>query len=332
MPLRRTVLLLAMLAALVMAPSSVFAASPNELRAADVSPVIGLSTHPFAFSIQYHSAADNPAQSVSVSVAGISMPLLLVSGTAIDGTWQATGPLPTGTWTVTFTAQVANGEQPSLTFGEVQVVADSPSASAGSGGGAENPISDPGSGGSSSGQPAPQVTAVPSASTAPAPASHVPRPSTSPAPAASARRAEAVTHQRPRPGRSGAGEKSATPATAPGRSGAPPGRVGASDSSDPPLLWTILFLGGSVVGGVALVGTAWVLLGSRREREAAPAIIPDAVEPDLAQRAISTLEQRAMRRARIRQIDDPILAGLGLDEETTTAESPRRRPGGRPPR
>jgi hypothetical protein len=91
----------------------------------------------------------------------------------------------------------------------------------------------------------------------------------------------------------------------------------------------LLFLWGiAAVGALALMGTAWLLVAGRQRP--VPAGDPPGGEYDLATRAIATVEQRALRRARLRQEDDPILAGLGLEEEAKRAPSPRSRRGGRP--
>jgi hypothetical protein len=326
------VLLLATLAALLMAPSSVSAAQPNELRAADVSPSSGLTSKPFTFSVEYGSRAGNPAQSVSLSVAGTTVPLSLVSGTAVGGTWQTTRLLLPGVWAVTFRAQVAKGNQPSLAFGTVEVLDAISPPTAGSSVGPVDSASDGGTGGSSW-QPAPQFTPTPVPSSEGAPESRAPRATTSAAPATSGSSTKPATREHPRARRSGSAEPTAAPAGAPRRgSGETTDGPAAPKPGDPPVLWLVLLLGVSGVGVVALLGTAWMLLMARREREIVAAEAADASEPDLAPRTVATIEQRAMRRARLRQADDPILAGLGLDDETTRAASPRRRPGDRPKR
>jgi hypothetical protein len=90
---------------------------------------------------------------------------------------------------------------------------------------------------------------------------------------------------------------------------------------EPLLVWGI-----GAIGVVALVGSGWLLVAGRRQ----PAADAVAAEGDLAIRGIRSIEQRALRRARLRQDEDPILAGLGLDDDATRAPSPRSRRGGRP--
>lgn len=346
MPRRRPLLILAMLAALVVAPSSVSGAPPNELRAAAVTPSSGWTTTPFIFSVEYHSSAGNPAQSVSASAAGIDLPLLLVSGTAVNGSWRGSRLLPAGTWAVTFSARVAKGPEPSLQYGVVTVASASAPPSAG-GNGPVISADDADSGGGSSWQPAPQVTTTPRPSSEPAPETAAPPASRSVAPAPSSDRADPGASQRPRGRRDRSAEPSITPAGAAMTGGASPDQESADEPGAPPVLSLVLLIGLSAVGAVTLIGTGWVLLAARRERETAPVEAAAATEPDIAMRAIATVEQRALRRARLRQADDPILAGLGLDEETSRTAppgsasagrtpprtvSPRRQPGDRPRR
>jgi hypothetical protein len=103
----------------------------------------------------------------------------------------------------------------------------------------------------------------------------------------------------------------------------------AGNEADPSTLWLVLLWGVAAVGAAALVGTTWLLVAERREPAAADAL--DGSEADLAASAIPTVERRARRRARLRQEDDPILAGLGLEDEARRAPSPRSRRAG-PPR
>ena len=118
-----------------------------------------------------------------------------------------------------------------------------------------------------------------------------------------------------------------------GRAAPPPA---SEEQSNPQPLWLLLVSGIAAVGAVAMVGTGWLLAAARREREAA-AEASDGSDADPAVRAIPTVEQRALRRARLRQSDDPILAGLGLEDErprsgppaATKAASPKPRRGGR---
>lgn len=334
MPGRRSVVLLAMLAALVWAPSSVSAAQPDQLSSGDALPVVGEGGLSYVLSVQYTSTTGNAAQTVSAVVAGQTISLILVSGSALDGTWVATTTLPEGTWVVTFNAATATGPQPPPTFSSVTVGAagSSPApAQSTDPSGTDDPSSGPGS----SGNPAPQPTVSPKPSHA-APHRRPGRATSSPAPAVTPGR-DTGTHDRPRPRRSSTADPSATPETEiAGGQGTPPPEPIKQPESDGP--WWVLVWVSAVVGAVALAGVGWLLLAGRRERLAAEA--GDGSDADLAVRAIPSVEQRALRRARLRQSDDPILAGLGLDEDpprtkprtATRAASPRPRRGGRPER
>ncbi|HEX6656147.1 MAG TPA: hypothetical protein VF153_08060 [Candidatus Limnocylindria bacterium] len=330
MPGSRSLVLLAMLAALVWTPSSVSAAQPNQLSSGDALPVVGDSPTSFVLSVQYASTGSNAAQTVTAMVAGQTIPLALLSGSALDGIWGATVTLPEGVWIVTFNATTAGGPQPPPTYSEVTVNAPASSPAPAP---SDDPsgTDDPGNGPGRSANPAPQATASPRASH-PAPQRQAARPSSSAAPEIT--RGEGDRHERPRPRRARDDDPSATPESEiAGGTGTPPPEPIKQPGPDG--LWWVLVWGSGVVGIIALMGTGWLLLAGRRERRAAEAGDLDA---DLAGRAIPTVEQRALRRARLRQSDDPILAGLGLDEKrtrpkpraATRAASPRPRRGGRP--
>jgi hypothetical protein len=317
---RHVTVVLAMLAALVVAPSSAFAAQPNQLRAASVSPGSGTVATVFTMSVQYVSPAGNPASSVTASVAGISLPLVRVSGSATDGTWRTFTLLPAGGWTVTFRANVSSGPQPTASASVVVccVATSGPSTTSQPSDSVAEPGAGTGSDGSS--QPAPASTATPKPSAQPAPASRsaAPRATTDVAPSAAAVRDGGAGGAHPRPGTRRSG--SAAPSSEP--EGATTSRATTAATGDhetvppngnPDLLWLVLMIGLAGVAAVALLGTGWLLVAGRQERTGE---MPEAVpaESDVALRAIPTVEQRAVRRARLRQADDPILAGLGLDE------------------
>ena len=180
-------------------------------------------------------------------------------------------------------------------------------------------------------EPAPSVAAAPAAVA-------TPRPSVAPAteekPVARLTSSLVETapargggHQRdrtrPRPGRTRSAEPSASAQTAPS-SAAGGVRPAGSDDTGPTGPEPILLWGIGAIGGAALVGSTWLLVARRRE----PAV--DAVAAEgVAYRGIPSIEQRARRRARLRQDEDPILAGLGLDD-ASRAPSPTSRRGGRP--
>lgn len=126
---RRASTILAMLAALMVAPSSVSAANPNQLSAATVQPSTGTTSTTFVLSVTYTSGAGNAATSVTATVAGRTIPMTISSGTPLNGRWVATTTqLPVGAWPVTFEA-VAKGQDPRISGGPITVIGDQPSPS-----------------------------------------------------------------------------------------------------------------------------------------------------------------------------------------------------------
>src|SRR5699024_4257574 len=84
MRLRRGLFVLAIVAALWGAPSSVSAAV-NDLSSPQVSPTSGSVTTVFTFRVRYDGGF--PAASVTVTVAGLTIPMILESGSLTAGTW-----------------------------------------------------------------------------------------------------------------------------------------------------------------------------------------------------------------------------------------------------
>jgi hypothetical protein len=309
---RSAVILLAMLAALVGAPSPVSAVAPNALLNPAVTPATGTTATVFALSVNYRSLAGNPANAVTATVAGTTVPLSLVSGSATDGTWTGTTTLPAGSWIVTFHATVSKGRQPSISSGLVSVdlVVSPPPSIPGSqpSSDANSPADAP-----STAQPRPRSSVNPSPSHAATPASAVPRQSDGAAPGASeASSPRSPGHGRAPHGRSAVADSSTSPAGAAAQSAAPQGR-GDAQGVGSDVVGLVLLFGIAGVAAVALLGAAWIVMTSRRDRGKPSLVVADS--GDQASEDIPTVEQRAMRRARLRPSDDPILAALGLGEE-----------------
>jgi len=324
MPWRRASTILAVLAALTVAPSSVFAAAPNQLTQPSLQPNVGTTETAFVLSVVYRSEAGNPASAVTATVAGKTVSMSMVAGTSVDGSWTATTLLPVGSWKVTYTA-VAKGPDPRISGGVITVADPQPTPS-GSGGSTPDAASEPAS---------PAATAAPDPVETAAPSSGGAAPSRGAQPTAPASNASPA----PAPGIPGAGERpsggnggaepsasAAVVVPAPGDSEAPTegGATGVIDgpaSSDP--LDAILLFGFAGVAAVAMLGVGWLLVtGRQRDAEPSPADAGSALDPAI--RAIPTVEQRALRRARISGADDPILAALGLPENEAPAEEPRK--------
>jgi hypothetical protein len=115
--------LLILLAASLLPASSAVAAPPNRLQGASVDPSAGTTATVFTFSVRYRGDVSSPAVSVTATVAGLQVPLSLVSGTPTDGVYAGTSTLPAGTWMVTFEAIAQSGNNPTATAGPVQVSA-----------------------------------------------------------------------------------------------------------------------------------------------------------------------------------------------------------------
>ncbi|HEU5056966.1 MAG TPA: hypothetical protein VFU21_10600, partial [Kofleriaceae bacterium] len=96
----------------------------------------------------------------------------------------------------------------------------------------------------------------------------------------------------------------------------PPSPLG--DGSE--TVWAIMIGGLVAVAAIGLIGALWLFAGRRRHAataQASSAAAP-AAEP-LAETTDQLLSRRSRNRARITMTDDPVLAGMGLDD------SPRRR-------
>jgi hypothetical protein len=119
MRMLRGFFVLAIVAALWGAPSSVSAAA-NELSAPQVSPPTGDTTTPFTFRVRYDGGFR--ATSVGVTVAGLTIPMTLESGSRTAGWWRGSSLLPVGAWSTVFEATVSQGPAATLT-GPVVVVA-----------------------------------------------------------------------------------------------------------------------------------------------------------------------------------------------------------------
>lgn len=329
---------LAILAALLGAPSVALAAAPNTLAAPAVAPPAGSTATTFGFSVSYHSSGGNPAGSVSASVAGRTLSMSLAAGTPVSGTWTAASVLPAGAWRVTFRAFPSRGPQPTLEGPTVSVFpvasttpAPTPSAPPGSQDASANADADP----ASVTSPAPTGEPLPVASPAPSsqalaeqvPGSTAGEGSAAPPPAAPAgsgssgavgppaRVPSSAAPGAPHPGTSEAAAPGASRSTSASRGLGIDGLGGAPLAGASELVWLLMGGGLIAVAVIALLGTAWLLLARRRREERPVARETGAalrVSPDDATRAL--LDRRSRRRARIRETDDPVLASMGLDE------------------
>jgi hypothetical protein len=84
-------------------------AAPNKLSNGAVSPASGNPATIFTFTVQYEGAA----ATVTASVAGLTVPMSPVPGSAND-TFRGTASLPVGSWQVTFLADATTGKDDDL--------------------------------------------------------------------------------------------------------------------------------------------------------------------------------------------------------------------------
>ncbi len=355
--------LLAIAAALLWAPLTVSAGSENTLWGAAVSPPSGTTATAFVLSVRYQGPTGATAGAITATVAGRSLPMRLVAGSATDGSWAASATLPAGAWTTRFVAAAPSGADSTLTGPSVTVVDAAPASAAptaflsplpavkASPGDSSLPVAEP--------QPsAPTPAAAPAATASPAsidataataspastarPADAAPAtstPATRPTAAAQATGgaagagASGVTGSPDTAARSPApsgGGANAVPRASPAATGAAEGQR-ARDAAAPGLTPTMLAALFAMTF-LAAVGVAFILLAARRRSaETASVVSPRREprrEPGLTSSMEAMLAERAARRGRIRAVDDPILRGMGLDQDG----EPRAGRPGEPPR
>jgi hypothetical protein len=310
---RRAIVVLAMLAALVVAPSSVSAAEPNELLGAAITPSAGTTATLFELSVSY--SGGNPANAVTATVGGKTVALWLSSGNELDGTWTGATALPQGSWWVTFRADVSRKRDPTALAGPVSVSLgdtqppESPRSSQ------PADTTDPTDAPATS-EPEPQPSAISSPGGAGAPVDGPAEPSGSTQAAASEGPSASKAGHRDAPhGRSAGARASGSldGGVAPAQPTAAAGPGGGGQGVGNELVGMVLLIGVVGVAGVALLGAAWIIVASRRDRREPSLVVPPP--SDAAVAAIPAVEQRARRRARLRPSDDPILAALGLNDE-----------------
>ena len=267
---RRVAVLLAILAALAGAPSSVSAALPNRLSQASVTPLSGDPSTVFVVTVRYRSAAGNPANAVSVNAGGQLTAMTLVSGTATDGTWSGTTNLPPGAWDITVEASVATGPQPSLLAGTVSVAGAAASPAANGGNAPSKSDGPDGEGGGPGPSPVPQpaATSAPTAMatlaptmrrTAVAPSQPPTGPARGVAPAGPGRSGEAPARP-PRANRTSSSVGAQVSASAtPGDPGTTAPRQDSGDLGLAMLIGTLTVgvVGAARVGVAARRGAAW---------------------------------------------------------------------------
>jgi len=353
MRLLRGFLVLAIVAALWGAPPSVSAAV-NELSSPQVTPGTGGVTTTFTFRVRYEGGFR--AISVGVTVAGLTIPMSLESGSRTAGWWRGSSLLPIGAWSTVFHASVVQGPAPTLAGPIVVVasVAPSPTSSTPAGP-SSGPTPDSAPVDGLDGPTAPPAAPAPSpeqaAATDAAAASPVPAaPDPGPAPGSTGGLAPSDGGGMNAPGPGGAGGSAAggdgagtgggsgdgeprsedgAPASTTGPSpatGVDPGLVQpASDTDQAPedrartreMVSDLLLIGLAGVASVAIIGTLLLIAGRRREPEGATAVGSPSAADD-------ALLRRIARSARAQTADDPIVAALGVDDEMAARRAVRR--------
>jgi hypothetical protein len=334
---RRPFLVLAILTALLGAPSAVAAAPQNRLQHATASPASGSPSTLFALTVGYRSIAGSPARSVTATAGAFAVPLSLVAGTAVDGTWSGSVSLPVGTWAVRFSADAEQGNDPAVDGPTLTVLAPaSPEVGPSDGEHGPQPSTEMvGPIDSPAAAPSPPAEAAPDASQpgdrgkghqrADVPAATASPPGTTPTagmpavvaqPAATTPGESTMAHRDP----------VALLVASSGAMASPPLLVGeaADDVAEPPdAVATIVMVGLVGLAAVAMIGTGLLMAARRRRRGPETAVeipLDGAVASD--DDATIVLERRARRRARVRLPDDPIMTAMGITGETAPTPKP----------
>lgn len=338
----RLLLVLAIVTALLGAPSATFAVS-NDLSAAQASPATGSTSTTFTFRVTYDGRF--PATSVTATVAGRTLAMRLIGGSAENGTWSVSTTLPMGSWQVVFSATVERGAGPSLAGPTVSVAATAtmlpePRTTV------EPPSPRTDTPAEADPEPEPGPTSGP-AEPAPASPASTPVPADEPeaapvrSPSVSSAGGEGPASSAPTLGAgpssgSSAGTVNGAPASAAaprpsGGAAAPvaPANVGKgeepSHEGDDGTLSTILVVALSGVAAVALLGTAVLMAARRRSERDEPAGVTG---PAIDSTVDAIVERRTLRRARVRMTDDPIIASMGLGAERRAGRRTRQIGGG----
>lgn len=291
---------------LMLSPGLAAAAGPNQLSGGSVSPGSGTTQTAFTFSVVYRSERDFAATGVVALVAGRTVALALVSGTATAGTYRGSATLPVGTWPVTFQAQATQG--PDATLAGPTVVVSAPAT--------PRPVP-------ATPTPTPKPAAATPAPTPPpaatatvgvtAPHTAAPSPSAASVASGSARPGESASAADPSGGGASASSVAATTAPSPSEIASSSAGLGvpgvvSTSPTDPepgdPLPW-LLIVGLAIAGGVPLVAWRW-RAGSADQALPVPTEAADRQPISMAARA------RQRQVAASSHSEDPILAAMGL--------------------
>jgi hypothetical protein len=346
----RGVLVLAVLAALLGAPT-IASAAINTLHSPLLSPSSGTPTTMFLLRVSYSGSF--PAMSVDAVVAGATLPMMRMSGTAESGAWQASTTLPAGTWPIVFTATTSRGNSPVLPGGSlaVSVPATQPTPAPSAQRTPQDSLDSTDAvtprASAPAAEPAPAQSDAPAddagdeipaaPSTTPTPGTGMPataggpgEPEAGNAPAGTDSGEEPAADDEPTPAASGSDDAGVWPSPRAGSTDGPRGDGAPAEDDTAPAGEPAVHDG---VGGVtAEVIAAWgalvavaggliaVVILRRRRRES-----PEAASISAADETDALLRRRALRRARTVIPDDPIVASLGIDEAALARRSAARR-------
>jgi hypothetical protein len=242
----RVASIIALLLTFSVAASASAAPGAAKLNGPTVTPVTGTTSTLFVFSVHFIGSASDEAVSVSVSVAGSSMALVLSGGTPQNGTWTGSRTLPAGSWPVEFTSISSGGTNPPIAGPTVVVTAPTPTP-------VPTPVPT-----AVPPPPTPRPTARPTA--VPATATPLPGTSVTPAPTPFG---TTVTNPSNSPGDSGTAAASAEASPSPSASPAGTGSPGRRPFNVP--------VEGVVAIGLLGAVTVAAALGERRRRRAVAA-------------------------------------------------------------
>lgn len=342
----RGLIVFATIAALLGAPS-IASGAGNSLASPSATPNSGTTETVFIFRVAYDGQFS--ATAITLAVAGLQLPLTLVSGTPLVGTWIVSTTLPPGTWTPTYTATALRGNTASVTGAPITVAGltgtpPTPSATGSTasppGSGDEVDSGQPYDPGDQAPDPAPaddvDASASPPADGAPA----SPDPSSADGPGGPGGGTDGPSTTTSSPAPDGAGEDGDAPAApaAPDPESDPSAASRIAPAADRPdqgdeprtgsrdgMLGLVLMVGLSGVAAVAIIGTALLVIGRRRSEEPEAASAPDGSAE--AADTETLLQRRIVRRSKIRLADDPIVAAMGVDDQV---DARRRRDATRP--
>jgi hypothetical protein len=95
----------------------------------------------------------------------------------------------------------------------------------------------------------------------------------------------------------------------------------AEAASDTDMMWTVWSSAVLAAAVLAALVVAWLIVSRRRINQPLASAAGDARAASAARSADALMEQRTLRRARLRVGNDPIVAALGLDDGDAAAQS-----------